>query len=305
MSRKQIIIASAAALLVLILVLVAVFVPKMTGNNAGTETNPSTSQATDPQATADPSKPQTTKPGNAANETVAPTATTQAAEPAQQAATYPASGQEPVPADPQTPDVPDATASEKIAFPYTIPNTTLQIVTINSYDGIYVEDGSDIEIAGVSAIILKNTGDQCVDYTKIQMTGSKTNLEFVASGIEAGATVAVMESGKAPAVDQDYEQITAEVALTDKFERSEGIIEVRETEESRLEITNKSNKDIPCVRIFYKFYMEDEQMYVGGITYTAKITDLKAGASVEVAPSHYALGGSKIVMVKTYDTAED
>ncbi len=99
MSRKQKKIASVAAALVLFMVLAAVFVQKMTRNNAENEINPSASQATDPQAAADPSKPQTTKPGDASKETAAPTATTQAAEPAQQAATYPVSGQEPVPAE--------------------------------------------------------------------------------------------------------------------------------------------------------------------------------------------------------------
>lgn len=317
MSRKQIIIASAAAILVVVLVLIAVFVPKFMRNNDASETNPSTQPtgATNVQtqaqteATQRPTgtvatQPQTTEENKQSSVTDEKQVSDQKpAEPAKPETPEPT--QAPKPVQPQVPDVPETTEPEVISFPYTIPNTTLEIETVNSYDGIYVEDGSDIEISGVSAIILRNTGDQCVDYTKIQMRGSKTDFEFVASGIEAGATVAVMESGKAPAVAQDYEQITAEVALTDKFERSEGIIEVRETEESRLEITNKSGKDIPCVRIFYKFYMEDEQMYVGGITYTAKITDLKAGTSVEVAPSHYALGGSKVIMVKTYDTDEN
>lgn len=301
MSRKQILIVSLAVVLVLILVLVAVFVPKMTGRNAASETDPSASLTTEPQ-TLDVTNPQTNKTGDDA---LAPTDTMAETQSAQQSAQHPESAQNPIQTQTQLPYSPEETEPEKIAFPYMVPNTTLEILSVNSYDGIYVEDGSDIEITGVSAIMLKNTGDQCVDFAKIQMKGSKTDLEFVASGIEVGATVAVMESGKAPAVDQDYEQITAEVALTDTFEQSDGIVDVTETEEGSLDIANISGKDIPCVRIFYKFYMEDEQMYIGGITYTAKITDLKAGTSVNVAPSHYAPGGSRIVMVKTYDTVED
>ena len=44
--------------------------------------------------------------------------------------------------------------------------------------------------------------------------------------------------------------------------------------------------------------------YVGGITYTAKITNLDAGASQTITPSHYLKGSSKIMMVRTYDTAD-
>lgn len=50
--------------------------------------------------------------------------------------------------------------------------------------------------------------------------------------------------------------------------------------------------------------MEDENTYVGGITYTAKITNLQAGDSQIIQPSHYLKDSSRIMMVRTYDTAE-
>ena len=77
---------------------------------------------------------------------------------------------------------------------------------------------------------------------------------------------------------------------------------VEETAEGSLLVTNITETDIPCIRIFYKFYMYDTNVYVGGITYTAKVTNLAAGASCIVTPSHYLQGYSKIIMVKTYDT---
>jgi hypothetical protein len=47
--------------------------------------------------------------------------------------------------------------------------------------------------------------------------------------------------------------------------------------------------------------MEDTHAYVGGITYTAKISNLKANESIVITPSHYASGASKVMMVRTYD----
>lgn len=41
--------------------------------------------------------------------------------------------------------------------------------------------------------------------------------------------------------------------------------------------------------------------YVGGIAYTAKVENLEAGASVQITPTHYASGSSRVVMVRTYD----
>ena len=78
-----------------------------------------------------------------------------------------------------------------------------------------------------------------------------------------------------------------------------------ETEDGQLEVTNRSSQDLPCVRLFYKFYMSDEDVYVGGITYTAKLVDLAAGESALVRPSHYAPGSSRIIMARVYESAED
>ena len=81
-------------------------------------------------------------------------------------------------------------------------------------------------------------------------------------------------------------------------------VKVEETENGSLLVTNLTDEEIPCVRIFYKFYMEEEEAYVGGITYTAKLTGLSAGGSQTVSPSHYAAGSSRVMMVRTYDSAE-
>ena len=88
------------------------------------------------------------------------------------------------------------------------------------------------------------------------------------------------------------------------FEMSEEQVQVQENGDQSLTVSNLTNEDIPAVRIFYKFYMEEEETYVGGITYTAKLTDLKAGESRKITPSHYVSGYSRVMMVRTYDTAE-
>lgn len=80
---------------------------------------------------------------------------------------------------------------------------------------------------------------------------------------------------------------------------------VTENADHSLTVTNLTGEDIACVRIFYKLYMQDEDVYVGGITYNARLVDLPAGGSQTVTPSHYAKGYSRVVMVRTYDTAEE
>ena len=85
---------------------------------------------------------------------------------------------------------------------------------------------------------------------------------------------------------------------------SEELVLVEENDSGALEVTNLTGAELPCVRVFYKFYMPSEDIYVGGIAYVAKIVDLQAGQSQTIIPSHYLSGSSKVVMVRTYDSAE-
>ncbi len=205
---------------------------------------------------------------------------------------------------PDVPVSPQKTNPAGITFPYAIEESGLVIEKISGYDGIFLEDGSDGEISGVAAILVKNTADQCVDYAEIFVQGDSADYSFKVSGLASGKSAIVMDMNKSAFVSQKYNSIAAETAYAGFFEMSESLIQVEELGEGKLRVSNVSDSDIPCVRLFYKFYMPEEDVYVGGITYTTKIINLKAGEAIEVIPSHYAAGSSKVIMVKTYQTAD-
>lgn len=191
----------------------------------------------------------------------------------------------------------------EVSFPLTVSGTSLSVRSISSYDGIYLEDGSDEEVSGVAAMVVENTGDTDLEYAYISINCDGETLEFEASDIPAGATVVIQEKNRASYQEGTYTDCSATVAETDSLDMAEEV-SVTETDDGSLLVTNLTDEEIACVRIFYKFYMEDEDAYVGGITYTAKLTGLGAGSSMTVTPSHYASGSSKIMMVRIYDTAD-
>lgn len=191
-----------------------------------------------------------------------------------------------------------------ISLPYSIGGSGLVIRSITSYDGTYIEDGSDSDISGVTVIILENTGDTEVEYASITVNREGTELQFEASALPAGETVVVQEKNRVLFEGGNYTDCSADVAEIEEFDMSSDQIRVDETGDQTLTVTNLTDENISAVRIFYKFYMEDEDTYVGGITYTAKITGLDANASVEITPSHYLKGSSRIMMIRTYDTAD-
>lgn len=196
------------------------------------------------------------------------------------------------------------TADASISFPYAIPNTNLTIQKIAGYDGIYLEDGSDTEVSGVAAMVLENSGTVPVEYAAVTIFCGGQQLVFQASDIPAGACVVVQEANQASYQSGTYTDCTAETAEMTAFELSADQVKVEENEDGSLTVYNLTEEDIPCVRIFYKFYYEEENAYIGGITYTAKLTNLAAKASQTVTPSHYSAGYSKIMMIRTYDDAD-
>ena len=193
---------------------------------------------------------------------------------------------------------------ENITFPYQIPDTGLVIEKLNSYDGAFIEDGTDEEVYGITAAVIRNAGEENLEYAEITLERDGEPLVFRVSTLPAGATVAVQEAERKTYQEGTYQNCTAVVAELDKFEKSKDEVKVEETEDGSLRVTNLTKKELPCVRIFYKLYMEDADTYIGGITYTAKVTELEAGKSQDILPSHYSKESSKIMMIRIYDTTE-
>ena len=191
-----------------------------------------------------------------------------------------------------------------IRFPYAIPDTNLVIEQVNSYNGIFFEDGSDRVVANVAAIVLTNKGDSCVEYVNITMKCGDIQLQFTGSTLDAGARMIVLETDSKSLPNGKYTDCTTEIASVTQLVLSEEQVRVEEQENGSLLVTNLTEDKIPCIRIFYKYYMDDVDVYVGGITYTTKVVDLEAGESCTVTPSHYYSGFSKILMVKTYETID-
>lgn len=176
------------------------------------------------------------------------------------------------------------------------------IQKIAAYDGVFLEDGTDEEITGVAAMVLENTGETAVEYTRISLNAGGETWSFEATAIPAGQTVVVQEADRAAYRDAVLTGCTADVAELEAMEMSEDQVRVTDNGDNSLTVTNLTQEPIVCVRVFYKYYMEDLDVYVGGIAYTAKVTDLQPGEEVQIIPSHYAAGSSRIVMVRTYDT---
>lgn len=209
------------------------------------------------------------------------------------------------PPSPTSPSAPQPTNPDgSLSFPYAISGTDLVIQSVRSYDGVFLEDGSNQDVTGISTMVLVNNGQTGIEYAEITLNQGSTVLRYRATSIPAGATLVVQEATAAKHVNLKYTACSANVAAASTFEMSESKVKVEEIENGKLLVTNLTNETISRVRVFYKFAFEKGKIYVGGITYTAELTALKPGQSAKLTASHFAAGSSEVIMVRTYEATE-
>ncbi len=189
-----------------------------------------------------------------------------------------------------------------ISFPCQIPGYDLTVEKMEPYNGIFVEDGSNANIQNVAMLLVKNNGDFPVEYTQIRVMCGQEELLFDISALPAGEKLVVQErTGKAIS-EGKASSASALVVQRANMEMSENKVQVIDNGDNTLTVKNLTDKTIPTVRIFYKYYMENEEVFVGGIAFTVRISRLGAGASMTIQPSHYTSQTSRVVMVLTYDS---
>lgn len=189
-----------------------------------------------------------------------------------------------------------------ISFPCQIPGYDLTIEKMAPYNGMFVEDGSNANIKNVAMLLVKNNGDFPVEYTQIRVMCGQEELLFDISALPAGEKLVVQEKTGKTVSESKATSASALVVQRANMEMSESKVQIIDNGDNTLTVKNLTDETIPTVRIFYKYYMEDEELFVGGIAFTVRISRLGAGASVTIQPSHYTSQTSRMVMVLTYDS---
>lgn len=189
-----------------------------------------------------------------------------------------------------------------ISFPCQIPGYDLTIEKMAPYNGMFVEDGSNANSQNVAMLLVKNNSDFPVEYTQIRVVCDQEELLFDISALPAGAQLVVQEKTGKTILESNANSASALVVQRANMEMSESKVQIIDNGDNTLTVTNLTAETIPTVRVFYKYYMEDEKLFVGGIAFTVRISRLGAGASVTIQPSHYTSQTSRVVMVLTYDS---
>lgn len=190
-----------------------------------------------------------------------------------------------------------------IKFPCEISDYDLVIEKLGSYSGAYVEDGTNEMVSDTAMILVKNMGNKAVEYAEITLDFQDDTLFFKVSALPAGESVIAMEQERKHIPVLKIANCTATVIEKDSMDQADNVISVHDNGDNTLTIKNLTNQEIPMARVFYKYYLEQQNAYLGGIAFTAKLTGLGANSEITIQPSHFESESCKIVMTAAYDEA--
>ena len=207
---------------------------------------------------------------------------------------------------PPTVDIPSVkdpeTGETILSFPCQVPGYDLTIEKMAPYNGMFVEDGTNANTENVAMLLVHNNGNVPVEYTQIRVMHGQEELLFDISALPAGEKLVVQEKNGKTISASEATSASALVVQRADMEMSEDQVKVTDNGNNTLTVQNLTDETIPTIRIFYKYYMEEEALFVGGIAFTVRITRLAPGASVTIQPAHYTSQTSRVVMVLTYDS---
>ena len=76
---------------------------------------------------------------------------------------------------------------------------------------------------------------------------------------------------------------------------SEDLISVKDNSNGTFSVINLSDETFAEVKVYFKNYLPDEDVYVGGITYIITLEDVEPESEVEVTSRHYDVNYSVFV----------
>ena len=169
------------------------------------------------------------------------------------------------------------------------------------YDGAFLEDGTDDEVKNVLALLFKNTSDKDIQYAEYAFAVDGKPISFKVSDLPAGQQCVVLEASRHQRDTKEVlELISRVIAPVDLLPGSDKVLPVI-NDDNTITIMNLTQENLPVVRVFYKYFYEEENTFVGGITYTAAAKNVPAGGSVTISPAHFETNASLIMGTGVYD----
>ncbi len=199
-------------------------------------------------------------------------------------------------ADKQAPET-GAQVKEVLMFPAQVVGTDLIALTPALYEGGYPENASGEYVVDVAALVLQNTASTGIENARVVLQWEGGSYIYEVDMLPAGGTVLVVDKKRQPFAIHRWTACYGDQRIGEGPWDTGEILSMDEVDMGMIYVTNTTDNKLTDVRIYYKSYLPQEQMYVGGISYCMGISTLDVGEKKALRPFHYANGYSKVVRV--------
>lgn len=182
-------------------------------------------------------------------------------------------------------------------LPYTIPGTDLQIQSVTAYEGPYLEDGTYEEVSDVAALVVANTSEHPLQTVEISLFGLRRTLEFSGTWLPPGSSCVLLEKNRSLYREESYVGCSGNQSIC-KEENALENITLDEVGDDTLCLVNGGPERQPPVLLRYKTYMQEEDLYIGGVTNEVLFPSLAPGETYTLTPPRYVKGYGKIIFAQ-------
>lgn len=190
------------------------------------------------------------------------------------------------------------------ALPVRVPGTGLEIQALVQYEGPYWEDGTGDHVHNVAALMLYNPTQTDIVSAEVVLMRQEQAYTFTFSCLPAGERLLVPEKNRQPYFRGEVTGCRCTELITGALTPEDPTVTLRQSGMSGIVLENQTRRELETVRLYYKLYLSEEQMYVGGTTYEITAQDLPAGGRQEVTPDKFVWGYSAVVSIWTEQAQE-
>lgn len=184
-----------------------------------------------------------------------------------------------------------------VAFPITVPGTTLNVLKLMAYEGPFLEDGSDREVVDIAALLVCNRGDEMILRAQVELICGEKIYQFYGERIVPGVPLLLLEQNGAKYENGGVYACSGWQTTTICREYLDKEITVADEQMGTIIVTNHTTDTLEDVTIYYRSWLNPPGFFIGGIVYNVTVPILEPGQTVRLYPYHYAKGYSKPVSV--------
>jgi len=182
-----------------------------------------------------------------------------------------------------------------LSFPYEIPGTPLVAVNPVSYEGPFSSAEGAEPVSDGLALLLKNTADRELLHTLVVLEKADRQYYFAATHIPPEASILVVEARHAPWQDGPFDSCTGSIQYAPGESIPETVLKIEDADLGAVALTNLGPEPLAALRLYYKNYLPEQDMYLGGGTFTKVVDGIAPGETVTVPLNYYASGYSRIL----------